>query len=259
MTDALPSRAAFDAQWAALRAWIVALPPGAEELPSALDGWTVGDLVAHLGRAVDLLARAGAAEPGAEPLSIGAYVSAYPGVAPMIAQGTRELSRATADDRLAAVDASFAVAASAIDGFGGEGRRVVQATRGPIRADDLVKTRILELVVHADDLARSLPDLPPPAHDDGALRIVVKLLLDALAQRAPGRTVEVRVPPYAVVQCVEGASHTRGTPPNVVETDGLSWIRVACGRVAWTDLVESGALHASGIHANDVAEHLPLL
>ena len=58
-------------------------------------------------------------------------------------------------------------------------------------------------------------------------------LLDLLAARAPGRAVEVRIPPYAAIQCVPGPRHTRGTPPNVVETDAATWIRLATGRLAW--------------------------
>ena len=60
-------------------------------------------------------------------------------------------------------------------------------------------------------------------------------LLDLLAADAPGRAVEVRVPPYAAVQCVEGPRHTRGTPPNVVEMDPVTWVLLATGRLSWAD------------------------
>ena len=66
-----------------------------------------------------------------------------------------------------------------------------------------------------------------------ALRGAVTYLLGLLAGRAPGRAVEVRVPPFAAVQCVEGPRHTRGTPPNVVETDPVTWIGLAAGRAGW--------------------------
>jgi Bacterial SCP ortholog len=78
-----------------------------------------------------------------------------------------------------------------------------------------------------------------------------------MAARAPGRTVEVRVPPYGAVQCVEGPRHTRGTPPNVVETDAATWLRLATGTLSWTEAVASGAVRASGERA-DLSELLPI-
>ena len=78
-----------------------------------------------------------------------------------------------------------------------------------------------------------------------------------LAQQVPGRSVELRVPPHVAVQCVPGPRHTRGTPPNVVETDAASWLRLATGELAWDDAVASGAVTASGSRA-DLGAHLPL-
>ena len=96
---------------------------------------------------------------------------------------------------------------------------------------------------------------PPPRPE---LRTAVRYLLDLLAARAPGRAIEVRVPPYAAVQCGEGPRHTRGTPPNVVETDPVTWIRLATGRLGWADAIGSAAVHASGPRA-DLAAYLPLV
>nr|WP_260408545.1 sterol carrier family protein [Planomonospora venezuelensis] len=90
-----------------------------------------------------------------------------------------------------------------------------------------------------------------------AVRFAVRHLLDRLAASAPGRTVEVRVPPYAAVQCVEGPRHTRGTPPNVIETDARTWLELATGRLTWDRAMASGAVSASGARA-DLAEYLPL-
>ena len=89
------------------------------------------------------------------------------------------------------------------------------------------------------------------------VRDAVRALLAELARRAPGRSVEVRVPPFGAIQCVHGPRHTRGTPPNVVETDALTWLLVATGRLAWTDAVASGRISASGIRT-DLSEYLPL-
>ena len=88
------------------------------------------------------------------------------------------------------------------------------------------------------------------------LRTAARYLLQLLAARHPGRVLEVRIPPVAAVQCLPGPVHTRGTPPNVVETDPVTWVRLAAGRLAWADAVASGAVHASGPRA-DLAAYLP--
>ena len=91
----------------------------------------------------------------------------------------------------------------------------------------------------------------------GAARIAVRLLLDRLAETAPGHSVEVRVPPYAAVQCVEGPRHTRGTPPNVVEMDAPTWLALATGRTTWAEEMAAGHISASGNRA-DLSPYLPL-
>jgi hypothetical protein len=91
-----------------------------------------------------------------------------------------------------------------------------------------------------------------------ALRAATRSLLGSLAARAPGRAVEVRVPPYGAVQCIEGPRHTRGTPPNLVEMDPVTWVQLAAGQVGWAGAVASGAVRASGVRA-DLTAYLPLL
>lgn len=85
----------------------------------------------------------------------------------------------------------------------------------------------------------------------------VRYLLDLLVAAAPGRSVEVRVPPYAAVQCVEGPRHTRGTPPNVVEMDAATWIGLATGSLEWADALHDGLVRASGSRA-DLSAWLPI-
>lgn len=89
------------------------------------------------------------------------------------------------------------------------------------------------------------------------IRAAVLHLLAVLATRAPGHSVEVRVPPYAAVQCIPGARHTRGTPPAVVETDADTWLALALGRLSWTEAREAGRVSASG-ERSDLSEWLPL-
>jgi hypothetical protein len=91
-----------------------------------------------------------------------------------------------------------------------------------------------------------------------ALRAATAYLLGVLSDRVPGRAVEVRVPPYAAVQCVAGPRHTRGTPPNVVEMDAVTWIMLAGGRLAWAQAVADGRVRASGPRA-DLSGYLPVL
>lgn len=98
-------------------------------------------------------------------------------------------------------------------------------------------------------------DTTTPARTD--LATAVRYLLQLLTERAPGNTVEVRVPPFGAVQVVHGPRHTRGTPPNVVETDASTWIDLATGAQTWTDAVASGRVRASGSRA-DISDLLPL-
>jgi hypothetical protein len=91
----------------------------------------------------------------------------------------------------------------------------------------------------------------------GDTRALVKHYLALLEQRAPGRSVEVRVPPYAAVQAVPGVRHTRGTPPAVVELDGATWLALATGELGWADALATGRVTASGERA-DLTPYLPL-
>ncbi|GAB3991936.1 hypothetical protein GCM10028771_13490 [Nocardioides marmoraquaticus] len=95
----------------------------------------------------------------------------------------------------------------------------------------------------------------PWSPDD--LRLLVKHFLAVLSHRAPGASVEVRVPPYAAAQVVPGVRHTRGTPPAVVELDASVWVRLATGRTTWAEEVDAGRVRASGERA-DLAPYLPL-
>ncbi|WP_460722471.1 sterol carrier family protein [Nocardia heshunensis] len=98
---------------------------------------------------------------------------------------------------------------------------------------------------------------PPPGRAE--IAAAVRGTARSLAGDAPGHSVEVRVPPFVAVQCIEGPRHTRGTPPNVVETDARTWLLLATGLLAFEDALESGALSASGSRAGEVARWLPIV
>ena len=94
----------------------------------------------------------------------------------------------------------------------------------------------------------------PPRAD---LATAVRYLLQLLVEKAPGGAVEVRVPPFGAVQVIEGPRHTRGTPPNVVETDAATWLALATGALTWATALASARLDASGDRA-DLSAVLPL-
>jgi hypothetical protein len=89
----------------------------------------------------------------------------------------------------------------------------------------------------------------PSAAPKETVAMAVRYALEELADRAPGRTLEVRVPPYGAVQCVEGPRHTRGTPPNIIETDARTWLDLVTGRLDWATALAGGTVHASGRRA----------
>lgn len=128
----------------------------------------------------------------------------------------------------------------------------------------MARARIADAVGEAAVLAaiaETAADTPSDAGakpDRNTVATAVRYLLQLLAENAEGNTVEVRVPPFGAVQCIEGPRHTRGTPPNVIETDPSTWIALATGRVGWADALGSGAVHASGQRA-DLTGHVPVL
>jgi hypothetical protein len=110
----------------------------------------------------------------------------------------------------------------------------------------------------ADDVDRALGRLRGGVVEASDLRLLTKHFLAVLEERAPGRSVEVRVPPYAAVQVIPGVRHTRGTPPAVVETDAETWVALATGSLSWQDATSAGSITASGERA-DLSDYLPLI
>ena len=95
--------------------------------------------------------------------------------------------------------------------------------------------------------------------DRSALAAAVRLTARALAAEAPGASVEVRIPPFAAVQCISGPKHTRGTPPNVVETDPRTWLLLAAGLLSFDQADADGRLTLSGPRAPEIAPWFPLV
>jgi hypothetical protein len=122
------------------------------------------------------------------------------------------------------------------------------------RTADPAKTRAAVL-----ELADWLRDENRPAPQRSALAEAVRLTARTLAAAAPGASVEVRVPPFVAVQCISGPKHTRGTPPNVVETDPRTWLLLATGLSTVADAASGGRLQMSGARAPEVAALLPVV
>jgi hypothetical protein len=120
----------------------------------------------------------------------------------------------------------------------------------PPRKIDIVEGRAALDAVRSADAAGERPART-------ALATAVRYLLQLLDEKAPGNSVEVRVPPFGAVQVIQGPRHTRGTPPNVVEMDAATWLAVALGTESWAEAAASGRVHASGTRA-DLTGVLPL-
>ncbi|MEV6331359.1 sterol carrier family protein [Streptomyces sp. NPDC051909] len=258
--DSAKTRAAVLAQAGHVRDAVSALPPEVLARPTRLGGWTVRELVAHLTMVLASLSRKLAEpEPARHELALLDWPLATASGAAGIDEDTRALAAEDdlVGDPAGAYERTRAVFEERLAGASDE--RLVPTRFGAMRLGDFLVTRTVELVVHTDDLnAATGPDVPDVPFDRQALAACTRLLADALAAKAPGGAVEVRVPPYAVVQCVEGPRHTRGTPPNVVETDPLTWVRLATGRTDWAAELDAARVSASGERA-DLGGLLPLM
>jgi len=250
-------RSALIGQVEAVTAAAHALTSEQRALPSGLPGWDVHHLLVHIALQIDAVPRC-LARPESTArtpeLDLPAWALSTGKVADELDRETQE-EAARAADGAARIDEAAAqlepVLESAV-----RPDLLIPHRFGAMRMLDFTVTRLVELVVHSDDLARATGSRI--TLDRQALAATVRLLTDALAAKAPGGSVEVRVPPFAVTQCVEGPRHTRGTPPNVVETDPLTWVRLATGRLDWASARAAGAVSASGERA-DLSGQLPVL
>lgn len=255
--DPLRVRNALTAQVEAVAAAAHALTAEQFAQPSGLPGWDVHHLVVHIAGQIDavprLLARPEPAATAPE-VDLTTWARSTAAVAKDLDEATRTAAAATTDPAARvdeAVEQLEPVLESAV-----RTDLLLPHGFGAMRALDFTVTRLVELVVHTDDLVRATGHRVPL--DRQALAATVRLLADALAAKAPGRAVEVRIPPFAVTQCIAGPRHTRGTPPNVVETDPLTFMRLATGRTTWEAARARRVVQAGGDRA-DLSPHLPVL
>lgn len=243
MTADLPEiTSALHTQWAHLRSWIGPLGDnllGNRNKPSVLPGWTVGELIAHLGRAMDALAVCTPAPAGTRPMELAEYLGSYPERAEDISQVTRDLAVEISAAPLASVEALATGALTRLDELTRDGVVVVQARRGAITLRDMAMSRLIELVVHAEDLVASLKgkvDSTGPANpiDREAQRIVAEELLDIVVTRG-GWDLEL--------------------------TDPGLWIRLATGRARYNvdDLARAITTDYTAGGVPDLGRMLPIL
>lgn len=193
-------------QWSSLRAWIEEsglLDHRAEQ--SVLEAWNVHELVTHVGRSFLALTLLGP-DRGASPQSLRHYVADYGASAQEIADGTKELARSFEDDVLGGIDNCARLGLRALDKLRVD---VVRGPRGPILLEDFVVTRLIELIVHGDDLGRSVPGIAAPP--------LLDLPLGTVSQALSRAYVEVT-----------------GRAPTI--DDPLDWVRRATGRLSSDDV-----------------------
>ncbi|WP_444663256.1 maleylpyruvate isomerase N-terminal domain-containing protein [Cellulomonas sp. CW35] len=231
---------ALHAQWDRLRTWVVdVVDDSVGDAPSVLEGWTVTALVAHVGRAMDALAACTPLPPGTVPLTLAEYLGTYAGRAADIAETTRALAAQVATDPVAWIDARAAAAFAALEAHSRSGDPVVQARRGPVRLSTMTVSRVVELVVHADDLFVSVHRVPgagagPDPVEPGALRLVADELLAIVVARG-GWDLEV--------------------------DDARRWVRLASGREPYDvdALAVALAPRWTGDSLPDLGRMLPVL
>ncbi len=251
---------ALISQGRAVHAWLIRLSATDFERSSVLPGWDIRTLVGHLTLVIGGFDLALGRPTNARPVPAWEFVRRYRRDAAQIEAGTREIS----DD--ASGPGLVTRLAYRLDTLSETLSRtlptVIDAPRGPVTVLDFTETRLVELTVHSDDLSRSLPERQSVPIERRALASVSRTLSAVLAGQSPGRSIEVRIPPYAAAQCGlpgdPGPTHTRGTPPNVVETDALTFLRLSTGRTSWAEARAAHLVSASGQRA-DLTPVLPLL
>ncbi|SFK16056.1 maleylpyruvate isomerase N-terminal domain-containing protein [Cellulomonas sp. KH9] len=237
--DVATAATALRAQWERLHDWVELMAdPRLGREASVLDGWSIVELWAHLGRAMDALAVCTPQPAGTVPLTLGEYLGSYRNRAQDVAETTRRLATEHAADPVAYVTASARAGFAALDALG-DGDPVVQARRGPVRLSTMTVSRLVELVVHGDDLYRSVrrargADAVADPVEPGALALVADELL-AIVRARGGWDLEV--------------------------VDARRWVRLATGRTPYD--VDELALALQARYTSDavpdLGRMLPLL
>ncbi|MFV0425480.1 MAG: maleylpyruvate isomerase N-terminal domain-containing protein [Beutenbergiaceae bacterium] len=222
-------------QWQVLSDWMSNLPDPAAPTPSVLPGWSLADLIGHLGRVHDsvLALRPVELPPDDEPVTLSEYLASYAGGGAHITEVTQAFTAQIADDPLGQVRLLGERAIAHLQSLADRGpESVVQARRGPITLLDFVRSRLIELVVHGYDLA---PTLPVPAPVDPTARTIVANALIEVVRHRTGYRIEV--------------------------VNEEPWIKAATGRISWADAVAARTIKPESVSDGtpDLSRALPLL
>lgn len=249
-------------QLCTLTNWLCQLSKSEFAQPSVLPGWDIRTLCGHILLIADGFARL-LEQPGPvtdRPVPASLLVQRYRRDVDQIEASTAVQTASRSGPELVS---DIQCATERLEDALGSGGlpTVISTPRGPGTLTEFIRTRIVDTVTHADDLSRSLPEREPVPTPRKPLATACRTLAELLAEQHPGKSLEVRVPPYAAVQCgtgPEGPTHTRGTPPNVVEADPVTFLRLATGRLPWIEATNTGLVTASGQRA-DLSTVLPVL
>lgn len=233
---------------------LTALPASAFSTPTRLDDWDLRLLTGHLLAVQDITTRFLAEETQSRPANLVTVVRSVRARQAEIDELTRGVSGRDPGPRLAQqLRRNVGELAS------WEDRTIPEVLEGspPMRALDFLRLTAVEWIVHADDIAHAIGEEIPLERQ--AMADAVRCMAETLAQANPGGSIEVRVPPFSAVQCGAAGdpTHTRGTPPNVVECEPIVFLRLATGRVRFAETIGHG-LSASGSRA-DISAFLPVL
>lgn len=234
-------------QYALLDEYVAAMPDKAFKEPTRLERWTKAELVAHVARTAEAIARVKTGK--AERIDLVDYLTSMRSVADAVAQRGVDAAAGRKPKELRAEFAAMtADALKALDER--DLTATITARLGTLSFGDFLVTRCVEGAVHALDLGAPT--------DPTALKVAIRILAAVLERAIPGKAVELRVPGHVAVQVLGGPRHTRGTPGNVVEADPIAFLEVATGRQRWDDACARGTIRGSGNRAN-LSEYLPVI
>jgi uncharacterized protein (TIGR03083 family) len=235
-----------------------AVPDASFLLPTRLGDWTVADLIAHLGGNPSHIEGflSAPVDAAASPVGILDYYGDDDEAKAEIAATSRDVSAGLTPAALREVVHRQTASAIELLTTVRDDTLLAVDDQQTMRLDEYLASRCIEGCIHTLDLAAATGI--EARLDRDAMAVTARTLARMLAGQAPGRSVEVRVPPYVAVQCVEGPRHTRGTPANVIETDPVTWVELATGRLGWADARGAGRVSASGERA-DLTAYLPVL
>lgn len=239
-------------------AWLRTLDPRDGERPSIRRGTTVADIIRHMLLDLTEITQTLNRPTTARPATLATHLRARRSAAPHMQQLTRStLGLEQMPDLIRQLDR---LTDDVEDILSDQLPETVDSLYAPVRPTDYLRAVCIELVGHCVDLSAAVPEHESLEIHEPALTEAVRGLAQVIASQHPGRSIELRIPPAAAVQIGDGGpgpTHTRGTPPSVVETDPLTLLKLCTDRVSWQEALVANLVSASGAHA-DLSDVFPL-